>query len=732
MPALEEPGCPVDWSLLHHAYGPAVDTPDLLERLRGGDWEEAFGDLYASLVHQGSTYPASVAALPFLVDIALDRAAPGRCGALWLLGACARAIADHFGTGPAEGDPLGREARAALADAARELLPLAADPDAEVRASVYEIAAHLVDDADEVVPLLRARFGLEDDGRAAVALMGPLSRHGALTGADLADLAAGGRDAVLFAAAWSTVADRRDLPGAVDHLVRLWPDHAGRHREGEEGSPPALLVGEAGPSALPVLRRLREAGAAAVDDLVDGWVALARISRAGADPALTGLLALAGDALAADSALRLVEALAQVRPGVPERSAEVCDAVAGFAGRPVATGLPASAAVALFDAGDARWAAAATAVVAGCPQEPAVTGGDGWRRPFSAALLGPPAFRRPVAWAAGELLALADAAVVAWPRAAVGWVEVLAELPPTGQVVRTLAAALPHAPERACRLLVRIALDHPGVFTAELRERVGAALREASPDDGEAVAWSATARAVLGLGDEAFERVWESAGGDERADADLLAAWARYPSPAFRATCLRLLDGTARASFPDRRCQLAAARAVADAGDAARAWPTVRAIADAAGDPLAAALALGNRLAARDAAHRRRWVELVGDIARTGRDSWDGPDHWASAVALEALQDLGGIDPEEAADRAVACLRAAIAVARVVHVAPVVARVLRTASAARPDLRDRVARAITPLVEADTRFADEDIAADVRVPAVLGSVLDPGTEGAGS
>ncbi|QFZ19775.1 hypothetical protein [Saccharothrix syringae] len=690
MITLEDP----DWSRLHHAYGPAEDTPGLLARLRGEDWEEAFGELFGSLVHQGGAYPATVAAVPFLVDLALDRAAPGRGGALWLLGACAQAIADRLPEG----------GRAALADVARRLLPLAADPDAEVRAAVYEIATHLVD-ATEVVPVLRARFEQEDDEQAAVALTRPLSRHGAL---DPAAVAARGNDAVLFAAAWCGVVDGRDLPGAVDHLVRLWPDHAGRY---EGGASPALLVEAAGAAARPVLRRLREARAAAVDDLVDGWVALAGVSRAAADPALTGLLDLVGDARATTSAVRLVGALARVRPGAPERSPEVCDAVAGFAGGPVATGLPASAAVALFAARDRRWAAAARAVVAGCPREPVVADGAGGRRPFSAALLA----ARPVAWAADDLIDLAVAAIAAWPPAVAGWVAVLAELPPSEEVVRTLPAALPHAPERVCRLLARIAADHPAVLAA------GWPVETPRVPDDDAAAWVATATALLGVGDGAFERVWRLADGD----ADLLAAWARHPSPAFHDTCLELLDGTARVSSPDRHCQLVAARLVAGAGDVARAWPTVRAVADAAGDPLTDAVALGHRLAASDADRRREWVELLGDIARNGRDSWAGPDPWAGAVAVQALQELGGIAPEEAVDLAVAGLRAAIAVGRVCHLAPVAGRVLRTALVARPDLRDRVAEVVAPLVGADTRF-DDDIARDVDAVGALRAVLDGG------
>ncbi|GHH34347.1 hypothetical protein [Lentzea cavernae] len=58
-----------DWSVLHHAYGTAEDVPGLLARAAAND-REAWTELWSALCHQGTSYPASYAALPHLADMA--------------------------------------------------------------------------------------------------------------------------------------------------------------------------------------------------------------------------------------------------------------------------------------------------------------------------------------------------------------------------------------------------------------------------------------------------------------------------------------------------------------------------------------------------------------------------------------------------------------------------------------------------------------------------------------
>lgn len=67
----------LDWATLRHHYGNASDVPDLLRRCRGRDPHrvlEACLELENRLYHQGGWLcPAATAALPYLVDLAVDR-----------------------------------------------------------------------------------------------------------------------------------------------------------------------------------------------------------------------------------------------------------------------------------------------------------------------------------------------------------------------------------------------------------------------------------------------------------------------------------------------------------------------------------------------------------------------------------------------------------------------------------------------------------------------------------
>jgi hypothetical protein len=64
-----------EWRDLRHAYGPATDVPELLARARtdtrrGHTPDSAWFSLWSALYHQGDTYSASYAAVPYLVGLA--------------------------------------------------------------------------------------------------------------------------------------------------------------------------------------------------------------------------------------------------------------------------------------------------------------------------------------------------------------------------------------------------------------------------------------------------------------------------------------------------------------------------------------------------------------------------------------------------------------------------------------------------------------------------------------
>jgi hypothetical protein len=62
----------VDWASLRHAYGAATDVPGLLRSLLSADpkvREQAIYELFGNIWHQGTIYPASAAAVPFLYEL---------------------------------------------------------------------------------------------------------------------------------------------------------------------------------------------------------------------------------------------------------------------------------------------------------------------------------------------------------------------------------------------------------------------------------------------------------------------------------------------------------------------------------------------------------------------------------------------------------------------------------------------------------------------------------------
>ncbi len=79
----------LDWSKLHHAYGPATDVPELLKALVDPDAassrlqksarvdgrtvrERVLQELWGNVYHQGSVWPASAKTIPFFVEILRD------------------------------------------------------------------------------------------------------------------------------------------------------------------------------------------------------------------------------------------------------------------------------------------------------------------------------------------------------------------------------------------------------------------------------------------------------------------------------------------------------------------------------------------------------------------------------------------------------------------------------------------------------------------------------------
>jgi tetratricopeptide (TPR) repeat protein len=127
----------LDWAAVRHAYGAARDTPDEIRLLRAGDPDaraDALERLANSICHQGSVYPASAGAVPFLARLALDPTQPDRSGIVWLLAEVARGAID-----PSTDATVGRAILDAIAPFAAPLLA-SADSATDLGRAVAELA----------------------------------------------------------------------------------------------------------------------------------------------------------------------------------------------------------------------------------------------------------------------------------------------------------------------------------------------------------------------------------------------------------------------------------------------------------------------------------------------------------------------------------------------------------------------------------------------------------------
>ncbi len=142
----------VRWHTLTHAYGTAENVPGLIRALYGdgegdGDDGEAVGEalreLYGSIHHQGTAYPASAPAVPFLAHAA--RNAPGRrVDVLMLLAGLADHDPGDVGGPHWQGSPVAAVC-GELCGVLEELLPCLEDASREVRRAALRVVAAVAD-----------------------------------------------------------------------------------------------------------------------------------------------------------------------------------------------------------------------------------------------------------------------------------------------------------------------------------------------------------------------------------------------------------------------------------------------------------------------------------------------------------------------------------------------------------------------------------------------------------
>ncbi|MFD9407011.1 hypothetical protein ACFWBN_08280 [Streptomyces sp. NPDC059989] len=170
----------VPWSRFGHAHGSGDDVPELLARLRSPDAEpagQALGQLWGSVVHQGTVGSVAPLTVPFLVRLAADPSVHHRARMLDLAAAAARR--EHWGYGTrdtflkvATQESLcdcGGYAMNWSIEASRHavtadvdlLLPLLHDPDPGVRASACYALATASGEAGRITEALRSRLATE-------------------------------------------------------------------------------------------------------------------------------------------------------------------------------------------------------------------------------------------------------------------------------------------------------------------------------------------------------------------------------------------------------------------------------------------------------------------------------------------------------------------------------------------------------------------------------------------
>ncbi|MEN3615258.1 hypothetical protein AAH979_37745 [Plantactinospora sp. ZYX-F-223] len=228
----------IDWADYEGAYGPATETPDILRAIASTDPQTAADgrfEFYSSLHHQGTVYPATVLAVPFLVELAGRPGVHGRAELLSTIGQ----LCDPDQTN-GEAQPSVHAAVAALSDT---LLPGLDDPDPQVReATAYALARS----GPHHAAALRTRWAVEPTPTVRASLLLGMVLHETAPSADLLRAALAEPFPVPQAAAFAFA--RAGLPMGADDVkaVAAACDHGefwrGPWQEEVAGQPPRDLA----------------------------------------------------------------------------------------------------------------------------------------------------------------------------------------------------------------------------------------------------------------------------------------------------------------------------------------------------------------------------------------------------------------------------------------------------------------------------------------------------------
>ncbi|MFE3557824.1 hypothetical protein ACFXKW_23585 [Streptomyces sp. NPDC059193] len=227
----------VPWRTLTHAYGPAEDVPDLIRALYQDDEtaaDEAIYELYGNIHHQGTVYPASAPAVPFLAHAV--RHAPGKRADLLMLLAT---LADHDQVDLESPHWTGSAVAEICAELARilpALLPCLADAERDVRRATLRVVAAV---ADQLPSELHAPVVAELDALhtsdPVPAVRADAMVVLALLGREVEEPLESPLPEVRLAAA--LLAAERSGPPYADRLVEIFAEDGAEPDPGDDGFP---------------------------------------------------------------------------------------------------------------------------------------------------------------------------------------------------------------------------------------------------------------------------------------------------------------------------------------------------------------------------------------------------------------------------------------------------------------------------------------------------------------
>lgn len=205
----------INWNGLDGAYGPAGDTVEILRGLASSDEEvagEALDEFFSSIWHQGTVYPVTAAAVPFIVDLAAGRAVHHRDALCFALGGFGDANMSDGTALPA--------VRRALQVNSDSLLPLLADPESAVReAATYAIAYS--GGGEKAAAALAARRDAEGDPQVQAGIVLGLCAVRPAVGLQVAEAGLREPFPVPLAAAHALLDAERTVPAAAwENLAR--------------------------------------------------------------------------------------------------------------------------------------------------------------------------------------------------------------------------------------------------------------------------------------------------------------------------------------------------------------------------------------------------------------------------------------------------------------------------------------------------------------------------------